>query len=97
MWLSSGSGKLSIELTEEQINSVPRSGPADAAIEELLASPSVRYHCIDLWSREDLISELREYGCWDESELELDKGENIRRMLWILICDAHEELASTER
>lgn len=80
----------SIELPIEIVNMCPKSGAADTAISEMLKLQEViaEVNGID---KEKLKLELREYGAWSESELNVHE-DNITRILWIACGNIQDEL-----
>lgn len=81
--------RFEISLTQEQVDSVPRQGPADDAIEALVEEPSISDQ-LDKIDPEEIRAELKETGGWDEEEL-ADDEENRRRILWIGVGNVQEE------
>ncbi len=77
-----------LELTQEQVDSVPRQGVVDSAVEALAMQPSI-FEQTAQWSDADMRRELDEYGAWDEVEL-ADRQANIRRLLWLSVGDVQE-------
>ena len=49
----------------------------------------------DLWDREKLRRELKEFGAWDQEEL-ADDDRNVIRMVWCAACDLKEEETNDE-
>lgn len=83
-----GSGRLTLALTQDDVDSVPRSGPADAAIAALRQNPRIESQLQAADSR--LISEhLEGYGAWDRAELADDEASR-NRWLWLAIGDIQE-------
>lgn len=80
------SGRLSIEMTKKQAESVSHSGPCDADVEALLPQLQEQLNRID---PAELRKELKEYGAWDEKEL-ADHNSNLGRLIWIAGADISE-------
>lgn len=78
-----GSGCFELLLTQEQVDSVPRSGPADAYITALMKEESIARQIRD-WNKAGLVRALLEYGAWERNDLR-DHTSNCERMLWILV------------
>lgn len=76
-----GSGRIEIELTQAQINSVCCSGANDAAVAAEI-KPAI--------DAELLRNALKEYGAWDENEL-ADHSANLDRVFWIACWDCYED------
>lgn len=79
----------SIELKKQIWYCIPRQGAADKAIEALLTMPEVREELKDI-NPDKLRTELREYGAWDDEDLE-DHETNLARILWIAAGNLFEE------
>lgn len=90
-WWSSSSGKLELQLTEEEIAQGSHQGDCEADINALLGRPFIAQQVAE-WDAEMLRDELREYGAWDETEL-ADHDMNLVRMVWNACNDLREELA----
>lgn len=80
--------RFEFQLTAAEIESVPRQGPADDAVETLARDPAVRERMAHV-SPAELAAELKEYGAWNAVEL-ADHEANIRRMLWLGALDFQE-------
>lgn len=87
LWQSS-CGKLTLQFTKRECDSVPKSGPADKAIALLMQSR----RCMSQFAMvpdSKIISILQEYGCW--THLAGDSRQtNISRLLWVAIMDVKE-------
>lgn len=78
---SSGSGRIFLEMTLEDAESVSHSGQCDDDVKAL----SERQDIADQLSAidpADLRAELKEYGAWDADEL-ADHSQNLQRILWL--------------
>jgi hypothetical protein len=89
LWACTGSGRIEIELTREQANSVFHSGPCDDDVAALRSEPAIAAQLASI-DPATLRDELREYGAWEDDELQ-DHEANLDRILWLLASDAAEE------
>jgi hypothetical protein len=81
--------RFELELTMEDALSVSHSGPCDEDVDALMR----KQYIIDQFNNIDpskIRQELREYGAWDDAELEDDET-NRRRALWTAGCNIREE------
>lgn len=83
-----GTGRLMLVLTQDDIDSVPSSGPADEAIAALRRDPRIEAQ-LQAGNMNHITAHLGEYGAWDRVEL-MDFDENLNRWLWLAICDIRE-------
>lgn len=81
-----------IEMTLSQAQSASHQGQCDNDVKALLQVPKIRRQLAKI-SDQDLIKELKEYGAWDNEELQ-DRQENDARIIWIAAGDIAEEYAS---
>lgn len=72
------------ELPHIFIESVPHSGRADEAVEELLKDYNIE--C----SEQDAQEYLYWFGLWSESELE-NHEENLKRLVWLACLECREK------
>ena len=86
LWACTGSGRIEIELTREQADSIFHPGPCDDDVAALRRVPGIAKQ-LDAIDPATLRDELREYGAWDDSEL-ADHDTNLDRILWLLGSDA---------
>lgn len=82
---SSSSGSLALSLTLEDAQSGYHQGDCENDVRGLRRLPYVREQ-LAAWDPDSVRSELREYGAWDENELE-DDDMNEVRMLWLACGD----------
>lgn len=76
--------RFTIEMTEEQAVSCSHPGPCDEDVKDTLPE-------LNLQLDSGLVrAELKEYGAWNETELQ-DDNENLLRIVWIAACDIREE------
>lgn len=89
IYISTGSGRIELELTREQAESAAHPGPCDDDVAALRRDPGIAAQ-LEAIDPEVLREELREYGAWDAGELQ-DHDQNLSRILWLLAGDAVEE------
>ena len=80
-----GSGRISLSIEREDAVTCAHPGPNDGDIEDLLQKPYIQEQVAG-WSPEDLRATLKDFGAWDEQELQ-DHEANVRRMLWSACWD----------
>lgn len=78
-----------LKLRQSDLDSIPRHGPADEAIDVLVKEPHIAEQ-LDAYDADDIRKELKEYGAWDDEELQ-DDEQNRKRLLWVLIGNLQEE------
>jgi hypothetical protein len=91
---TSGCGRLHLQMTLAQALRASRPGEdAKDAVAELVAVPAVAVQlaALDLGHVRD---ELRGSGAWDDAEL-ADDAKNLRRWVWMAVCDIRENPAET--
>ena len=76
--------------TRQDVDSMPLSGHCDDVVSAIANKPYIvrQFAAID---NSKLVSELSEYGAWDEVELQ-DKQANIERIIWIACSDIKENM-----
>ena len=74
----------------EDADDIMQPGPADETVEAIARKPYMSEQ-LDALSVDAIRSELKQYGAWDEDEL-ADDSENRRRLVWVLGCNAAEEM-----
>ena len=77
-----GSGRIEIPLTGEEINSICTMGSNDAAVESVCNKPRLRCWMMR-YSKELIREEIRSYSDWTEEELSSDE-DNLQRLVWLL-------------
>src|ERR1700677_2990868 len=80
LWFTSSSGRIELQMTMEQAESVSHSGECDEDVRELSKVSAIA----DQLAKIDpalLSAELKEYGAWDEDE-RADHEQNLQRLLW---------------
>lgn len=85
MWFTSSSGRIEIQMTKTQAVACTHPGPCDADVAALSVHPPIARQLAKL-DPELLKKELREYGAWDEDELNHHE-KNLQRILWIAAGD----------
>lgn len=86
-WYSTGSGRIEIQMTMEQAESVSHSGACDDDVRELRKVPSIAEQ-LEAIDSDVLRSELREYGF--EPESLADHDGNLSLILWLAGCNIRE-------
>lgn len=81
--------RFTLTITKEQARTGAHPGPCDDDIKDLLTVPAIRRQ-LDKLPPEAIKAELKEYGAWDEDELN-DQQENRARILWIACGNVLEE------
>jgi hypothetical protein len=80
--------RLELRIMPRDVASVPDSGPADAAVADLLTRPYIRCQ-LDAIGPDTIAAELREYGAWDAAEL-ADAAACRARIVWVAVGDIKE-------
>jgi hypothetical protein len=80
-WFTSSSGRIELQMTKEQAESVSHSGQCDMDVLALSKVPEIKAQ-LDQIDPAVLAGELREYGAWEKDEL-ADHKQNIQRLLWL--------------
>lgn len=91
-WWSTSSGRIELRIAIEDVRRIARSGQNDADVAEVSKRPYMAKQLTKI-EPELLVSELREYGAWEDSELG-DHAQNLQRVLWIAAWDVFEEMAA---
>ena len=86
---STGSGRIEVPLTGEEINSICTPGPNDMAVKYVCDKPSLR-SWMSRYSKELIREEAKEYGAWSDEELANDE-DTLHRIIWILAWNEFEE------
>lgn len=74
-----------IQMTKEQVKNASHPGPCDDDVKELSELPKIKRQFKKI-NPADIAAELKEFGAWDETELQ-DHDQNIQRILWIAAGD----------
>jgi|GEM_PF-1301638 len=86
---TSSSGRIELQMTMEQAESVSHSGECDDDVKELSRVPAIAEQLAKIDSAV-LSAELKEYGAWDEDE-RADHEQNLQRLLWLAGGDIAEQ------
>ncbi len=89
LWYSSGGGRIELQMTMQQAESVSHSGDCDEDTRQLSKVPVIADQLAKI-DQSVLSSELKEYGAWEAEELS-DHGLNLQRILWLAACDITEQ------
>lgn len=84
--------RFEIQMTRTQAESASHQGRCDEDVKILLEDPKIRRR-LDKIDPSLIAAELREYGAWDDTELQ-DRQANRERITWIAACNITEELAA---
>ena len=84
--------RFEIEMTKRQAESVSHPGPCDNDVDILLQDKKIIRQLKNI-PDDKLREELKEYGAWNDEELQ-DRKANEQRIIWIAGCDIIEELHS---
>lgn len=79
----------SIELPLDVVKNCSHSGQCDDDVERSLELPEVKTELSEI-DPDQLRKELREYGAWDDAQLQ-DHAENLKRILWIAAGNIQEQ------
>ena len=93
MWASFD--RFEIEMTKAQAESASHMGRCDEDVQALCAHPKIKRQLKKI-SDEKLIAELKEYGAWDEEELQ-SREDNEQRIVWIAAGNIMNELYEKKR
>ena len=85
MYWTTGSGRIELNITKKQAAACSHPGPCDLDVENLAQLPAIKKQ-LDKLPAELVAAELKEYGAWDESELQ-NHPQNLIRLLWIACGD----------
>jgi hypothetical protein len=80
----------SIELPYDVARNCSHSGPCDEDVKRAMKLPEIQAELQEI-NPDDLRKELKEYGAWDENELQ-SHTDNLERILWIAAGNIMEEL-----
>lgn len=82
--------RFTIELTAEQMTACSHPGPCDDDVEE-----TVKELDLTQIQPDDLRAELKDYGAWDDDELQ-DHAANLRRIVWIAAGNIKDDIRTME-
>ena len=88
MWWTTSSGSIELNITKAQAARAAHMGQCDADVFALSQEPVIRRQLAKL-DQDQVRDELRQWGSWDETELE-DDAQNLQRLLWLACCDIAE-------
>ena len=88
MWWTTSSGSIELNITKDQAARAAHMGQCDADVFALSQEPVIRRQLAKL-DQDQVRDELRQWGSWDETELE-DDAQNLQRLLWLACCDIAE-------
>ena len=88
IWWSSSSGRIELQFQPEDVAGVCHPGDNLPAVLALCQQPHVAAQLAKL-DPDAVRTELREYGAWDEDELE-NHADNLHRLVWIACWDLKE-------
>lgn len=87
--------RFEIQMTRQQAKSASHPGTCDSDVRDLLNDPKILRR-LDKIDPEKIAAELREYGAWDDAELQ-DRQANRERIIWIAAGNITEELHTKGR
>ena len=85
MWFTTTSGRIELQLTQDDVDKGYHQGACDNDIAELRRAPRIAAQ-LDAIDPALLRSELKEWGVWDAEQL-ADHDENQSRILWLACGD----------
>lgn len=85
MYWTIGNGTIELDIPKKIASLCSHSGSCDNDINKAMKMPIIKKQ-LDKINPNDLASELKEYGAWDEIELS-NHEENKARILWIACGD----------
>lgn len=94
MWWSSSSGRIELELTQDDIETGYHQGQCDDDIAYLRQQPHISKQ-LDAIDPDLLRRELAEWGAWDDEEL-ADHDDNLSRILWLACGDLFDNPSDDE-
>lgn len=80
-----GRGGIEFVMTLAEARSISHSGPCDDDVATLIKRPKFRSQLDDI-DPDMLRAELKEYGAWEDAELQ-DHDTNLQRILWLAAGD----------
>jgi hypothetical protein len=89
MYYFTGSGRIELQITKKQAAICSHSGDCENDVKYLLQMPEIKRQFNKI-NPALIADELREYGAWDETDLQ-DHEQNKIRLLWIACGDIHEK------
>lgn len=86
---------LTLNITKKQALQGSHQGPCDDDIAELLQADNIRRQ-LNKIPPADIAKELKQFGAWDETELQ-DHEQNRARLLWIACGNIRDEINERAR
>lgn len=80
-WWSTSSGRIELQISEDDARDGSHSGPCDDDIRVLAREPYIAEQLAKI-DPTLLMDELREWGAWTDDEL-ADHDQNLQRVLWL--------------
>lgn len=87
--------RFELEMTMEQARSASHPGQCDEDVADLCKNPKIRRQLAKI-PDDKLAAELREYGAWNDEELQ-DRETNELRIVWLAAEDIVEEYNQKRR
>lgn len=81
--------RFEIQMTLAQAESASHPGPCDADVAQLLTLPAIKRQLKKI-DDATLQAELKEYGAWDDEELQ-DRAANESRIIWLAAGNITDE------
>ena len=94
LWWSSSRGKIELQMTLEQAESVSHPGDCEADTRALLKDPAIAAQ-FATFAHADIAAELKETGAWDVEELADEEMSRVR-LLWLAGCEVAERAFAGE-
>ncbi len=85
MWFTTSSGRIELQMTKDQARGASHQGQCDDDVKALSEVPAIARQLVKI-DPALLRDELREYGAWDDDELQ-DHAQNLQRILWLAAGD----------
>jgi hypothetical protein len=87
-WFSTSSGRIELKISKSDAQSGCHQGQCDDDVLALSKKPAIAKQ-LKLIDPAILRDELREYGAWDDADLQ-DHDANLQRILWIACGDIND-------
>lgn len=87
--------RFTIEMTKNEAHTGSHQGQCYDDVKYLLTLPKIKKQLSKI-SDDDLVSELKEYGAWDNEELK-NRNDNEERIIWISAGNIVEEINEKRR
>lgn len=93
-WFTTSSGRIELQMSLQEAESGGHQGQCDEGVEALSKEPHIAAQLAEIDS--DLLrAELKEYGAWEDPELE-DHETNLQRLLWLACGDIRDNETDRE-